>query len=156
DENWKRFDRKPPHVGPETMTGDDKGYASLTADLFPAGKPAAGFSEHRLPYADVAHFAHGPLCDTNTLLDFLRDPNNAARVRRLIRPPFGRFADLARPSRPPRFRNPNESRDGFHDMRMPPYMRDSDQNSLSITYRQYDALMKLLDQLEAKKPRKVA
>jgi hypothetical protein len=30
-------------------------------------------------------------------------------------------------------------------MRMPPYMRDSDALPLSITHRQYDALIKLLD-----------
>jgi hypothetical protein len=34
-------------------------------------------------------------------------------------------------------------------MRMPPYMRDSDQNSLSITYRQYHALMDLIDRIAA-------
>jgi hypothetical protein len=156
DEDFEDFNKKLPHVGPESMTGQDEGYASLTADLFPAGQPAADLHDDQLPYADVAHFAHGRLCDTNTLLDFLRDPKNADRVRRLIRPPFGRFADLARPKRQARFRDPNDSRDACHDMRMPPYMRDSDQSSLSITYRQYDALMKLLDHLEtAKPPRKV-
>jgi hypothetical protein len=30
-------------------------------------------------------------------------------------------------------------------MRMPPYMRDSDANPLSITRRQYDLLMELLN-----------
>jgi hypothetical protein len=132
------------------MTGIDKGYASLTADLFPNGQPAANLNDDQLPYADVAQFAHGPLCDTNTLLDFLRDPKNADRVRQLIRPPFGRFADLAQSKRS-RFRDPRVARDSFHDMRMPPYMRDSDQNPLSITFRQYDALMKLLDRIEMSK-----
>jgi hypothetical protein len=42
------------------------------------------------------------------------------------------------------FRDPRVERDGFHDMRMPPYMRDSDQNSLSITYRQYAAILELM------------
>jgi len=38
-------------------------------------------------------------------------------------------------------------------MRMPPYMRDSDQNSLSITYRQYHALMDLIDRIAAAPPK---
>jgi hypothetical protein len=38
-------------------------------------------------------------------------------------------------------------------MRMPPYMRDSDQNSLSITYRQYHALMDLIDRIAAGAPK---
>ena len=41
-----------------------------------------------------------------------------------------------------------DAEDGYHDS-MPPYMRDSDQNSLSITYRQYHALMDLIDRIAA-------
>jgi hypothetical protein len=36
----------------------------------------------------------------------------------------------------------------MHDMRMPPYMRDSDDNPLSLTWRQYATLMQLVEQLE--------
>jgi hypothetical protein len=146
DPDWKKYE-KPPYVGFESMTGKDRGYARLTAQLFPRGQPAANTAESDLPYADLAHFAHGPLCDTDTLLTFLRDADNAKRVRRLIRPPFGRLAELVGQKRPHRLRDPRTGRDGFHDMRMPPYMRDSDQNALSITHRQYNALMKLLDQI---------
>jgi hypothetical protein len=47
----------------------------------------------------------------------------------------------------PHFRDPRVARDGLHDMRMPPYMRDSDENALSLNWRDYDALMRLLDLL---------
>ena len=33
-------------------------------------------------------------------------------------------------------------------MRMPPYMRDSDENPLSLNWRDYDRLMKFLDLLD--------
>jgi hypothetical protein len=36
------------------------------------------------------------------------------------------------------------SRDGLHDMRMPPFMRDSDENPLALTWRDYDALMRFV------------
>jgi hypothetical protein len=67
------------------------------------------------------------------------------RIARLIRPPFDRFSGLPRRrSSTHEFRDPRNDRDGLHDMRMPPYMRDSDQNSLSITFRQYNALKELM------------
>jgi len=37
-------------------------------------------------------------------------------------------------------------------MRMPPYMRDSDQNPLSITRRQYDALFQFIESLKTAPP----
>ena len=40
-------------------------------------------------------------------------------------------------------------RDGLHDMRMPPYMRDSDAAPLSLTWRQYREVMALIDHLAA-------
>ena len=33
-------------------------------------------------------------------------------------------------------------------MRMPPFMRDSDENPLSLTWREYDMLMRFIDLLE--------
>jgi hypothetical protein len=146
---------KAPHIDERSMTAGDRPYADdLAAALFPypASPPLpSGPQPTPLPYSDLAHFRHGPLCDEDTLIDFLNA--YAERVRDLIRPPFGRFAELAAPkkrnksARP--FRDPRDDRDGYHDMRMPPYMRDSDQNSLSITYRQYHALMDLLDKITA-------
>jgi hypothetical protein len=146
---------KAPHIDERSMTAGDRPYADdLAAALFPYPAPPplpSGPQPTPLPYSDLAHFRHGPLCDEDTLIDFLNA--YAERVRDLIRPPFGRFAELAAPkkrnksARP--FRDPRDDRDGYHDMRMPPYMRDSDQNSLSITYRQYHALMDLLDKITA-------
>ncbi len=134
--------RDHPQVNSESMTAKDKPYADLTANLFPsAPDPRDG----NLPYSDAAHFRHGELCDIETLLDFLSQ--HADQVKRLIRPPFGRFEQLAgnRGSKPnPDFRDPRVDRDQQHDMRMPPYMRDSDTAPLSLTVRQYDALMALV------------
>jgi hypothetical protein len=131
-----------PQVNSDSMTAKDKPYADLTANLFPsAPDPRDG----NLPYTDAAHLRHGELCDVETLLDFLEQ--HADQVKRLVRPPFGRFEQLAghRGSKPnPDFRDPRVKRDQKHDMRMPPYMRDSDSNPLSLTVRQYDALMKLV------------
>jgi hypothetical protein len=150
----------PPHIDEKSMTAaDGPKYADeLAANLFPypaPPPPPSGPQPTPLPYADLAHFRHGPLCDEDTLLDFLGA--YADRVRELIRPPFGRFAELAGPKRKSksarRFRDPRDAEDGYHDMRMPPYMRDSDQNSLSITYRQYHALMDLIDRIAAAPPK---
>jgi hypothetical protein len=151
----------PPHIDDKSMTAGDRPFANLTAQLFPhpAPPPApSGPTPAPLPYADTAHFRHGPLCDEDTLVDFLRA--YAERVRKLIRPPFGRVRDLpeqreTKPNSRRHFRDPRVKRDGYHDMRMPPYMRDSDQNSLSITYRQYHAIMDLLDRIAAPAPRAV-
>lgn len=153
------FHPKLPKTDHKSMTDADRGlprsdihvppYADLTADLFPFPAPKAdrppGF---RLPYAAAAQFAHAKLCDVETLLDFLR--SKPERVKALVRPPFGRFSqysekDLAKSN--PKFRDPRLDRDITHDMRMPPYMRDSDLNPLSLTNRQYDALMDLVDLL---------
>jgi hypothetical protein len=131
-----------PRVNFDSMTAKDKPFADLTANLFPsAPDPRDG----NLPYTDAAHLRHGELCDVETLLDFLEQ--HADQVKRLIRPPFGRFEQLAgnrRSKSNPDFRDPRVARDKQHDMRMPPYMRDSDTAPLSLTVRQYDALMALV------------
>lgn len=65
---------------------------------------------------------------------------------------MGRFSELAgkkRKTTPQRFRDPRVDRDTYHDMRMPPYMRDSDQNPLSITHRQHDALLQFVESLKS-------
>jgi hypothetical protein len=129
-----------PQVNSDSMTAKDRPFADLTADLFASG-PDSG--TNILAYTDVAHFRHGELCDVETLLDFLRE--HADKIERLIRPPFGRFEQLAgRRGRNPDFRDPRVDRDKLHDMRMPPYMRDCDSLPLSLTVRQYDALMELV------------
>jgi hypothetical protein len=136
--------RDRPQVNFDSMTGKDKPPADLTADLFPS---APDPNDSDLPYSDVAHFRHGELSDIEIMLDLFSQ--NATRVRKIIRPPFGRFRQLKKRPHPRSkpsadFRDPRVARDQLHDMRMPPYMRDSDLLPLSITQRQYDALVKLL------------
>jgi hypothetical protein len=134
--------RERPQVNFDSMTGKDKPPADLTADLFPSA-PDPSVSD--LPYSDVAHFRHGELSDIEIMLDLFSQ--NPTQVRKIIRPPFGRFRQLRQHPRNPSadFRDPRVDRDQLHDMRMPPYMRDSDALPLSITRRQYDALIKLVD-----------
>jgi hypothetical protein len=133
-----------PQTDQRTMTREDKPYAKLTAELAP---PTQGSTNPEL-YASIAALAHARLTDVESLIDFLAsDPE---RLRQMLRPPFGRFAEL--PERPPgianrHHRDPRTPRDTMQDMRMPPYMRDSDENALSLTHRQYHALLRLAEEL---------
>jgi hypothetical protein len=145
-------------------------YADLTADIFEYPQQNGGAAGFRLPYSAAAQFAHAKLCDIETLIDFLS--SRGSRVEKLVRPPFGHFAELKkRPTQEPnprfrdsrverdtyhdmRMRDSRVERDTYHDMRMPPYMRDSDLNPLSLTHRQYDALMQYIEFL--KRPNLVA
>ena len=142
-----------------SMTAGDqapgKPFAEITAKLFqsPPGDPNVPpppkqASVDPVPYSTTAHFVHGPLCDLDTLLDKL--VLDYDRIEQLIRPPFGRISELGRSGSARKFRDPRDPRDGRHDMRMPPFMRNSDLNPLSITVRQYVALLELMD-LERKK-----
>jgi hypothetical protein len=143
----KSVSRSPPRIGFGSMTDKDAGYADLTGIAELVEKDTDGVAQS-LPYTDVAHFRHQELCDIEVLLDFLRE--NSERVKRLVRPPFGRFWQLAGRTTPPKsFRDPRVERDQLHDMRMPPYMRDSDSLPLSITWRQYSALITFLDKVGA-------
>jgi hypothetical protein len=136
-----------PQINDKSMTSEDRPPADITADLFPYGDSAASVPE--LPYAATAQFAHAPLCDIETLLDLLR--SRPDHVKSLLRPPFGRFRELdERPGPVPNkeFRDPRVPRDSRHDMRMPPYLRDSDFNPLSLTYRQYQTLKNFMTLLQ--------
>jgi hypothetical protein len=101
-----------------------------------------------LPRADLIIRAHGQLADLDTMVEKLRE--KAERVRRMIRPPYAKIRELQEnPTTPaPSFRDPRVPRDQMHDMRMPPYMRDSDATALSLTHRQYHEVLFLIDQLE--------
>jgi hypothetical protein len=82
------------------------------------------------------------------LLFFLT--SHRERVRAILRPPWAAFPELSpttpHETAPPRERrDPRVARDQMHDMRMPPYMRDSDATALSITRRQYDTIMAAAD-----------
>ena len=147
-----------PRIDERSLTSADRGtnrtdrpppYADLTADMFPyPDNGPTSAPGNRVPYSDAAQFAHAKLSDLDTLIEFLRSEPD--RVKSLIRPPFGRFRQLAerRRGRSEReFRDPRNKRIWPHDMRMPPYMRDSDQNPLSLTKRQYDAIIDFVDLL---------
>jgi hypothetical protein len=133
-----------------SMTGSDRPYADLATTLITDADAVEGNEppNARLPYTEMAKVAHASLTDIYDLLDFMA--TRAGHVRQLVRPPFGRFGQFAvtpgeQPN--PQFRDPRVERDTMHDMRMPPYMRDPDCNPLSLTWRQYQTLMKLVDLL---------
>jgi hypothetical protein len=140
-----------PQIDERSMTEYDKPYVDkIPVELGSSTADAPGWDAARnpLPYAKVVRVAHEPLTDIDSLLDFIRV--HAEHMRKLIRPPFGRFRQFAEHPGPvpsPAFRDPRVVRDTLQDMRMPPYMRDSDENPLSLTWRQYTMLMELIDLL---------
>jgi hypothetical protein len=137
---------KRPHIDFRSMTAKDGDYADITGAFFPDSIETSE-SPQNLQFADLADFRHEQLSDIETLLDLFQDRAKSKHLKELIRPPFGRFKQLPRRAGAPssKFRDPRVERDWLHDMRMPPYMRDSDANPLSITRRQYDLLMELLN-----------
>lgn len=167
-----------PRLGPKTMRAADVPLAELTPDYTPGQgdtRVATSGANDRLPYTQVVQQVHARMADSPVLREFLaRRPD---RVRRIVRPPFARLADLParvgvqkpapvpvgkwdlppeqggtprRPSEgePPRYRDPRNVMDQTYDMRMPPFMRHSMGVPLSITRRHYDLLMGYLDRLE--------
>ncbi|MDX5350648.1 MAG: hypothetical protein LPJ95_08090 [Paracoccaceae bacterium] len=176
DPDWD--DGLSPRLGPKSMRAADAPYAELAPDYTPeAGdtRVSVPAGSERLPFTQVVQQIHARMADSPILREFLaRRPD---RVRRIVRPPFARLADLPRrtgvqppaavpvgkwdlppdqggtPRRPaegdpPRYRDPRNVMDQTYDMRMPPYMRHSMGVPLSITRRQYDLLMAYLDRLE--------
>jgi hypothetical protein len=126
--------------GSEELFGDDR------LQNFPPQQESPSVPEDRLPYASLVREVHAPLADINVLIEFLR--TQAELVRRLIRPPFGRVPELEVNPGPvpnPRHRDPRVVRDQLHDMRMPPYIRDSDNTAMSLSWRQYHELMDLIE-----------
>ena len=134
-----------PAVNRDSMTPRDELFDKNDDLLAPPS------SHERLPYSSVAQQVHAGFADTEDLTLFLR--TNADRIRRLIRPAYPHFRDFhANPSSTqhpdPTQRDPRILRDTMHDMRMPPYMRDSDATPLSLNRRQYDFVMHVLDRLQ--------
>jgi len=143
---------------PGSMTDVDRPLADKIPSVL--GPRAA---DSRLGYTEVAQDTHSEVADIDNMLNLFR--TQADRIRHLLRPPFARIADL--PAQPPdklptdelgprpkqvltpRERDPRVLRDGLHDMRMPPYMRDSDAAPLSLSWRQYREVMALIDHLAA-------
>jgi hypothetical protein len=136
-----------PKTDDQSMTPKDKPYYQPDKGVIPPPTPDA-----RVPFADKAKEVHTPLAEADDLALFLRD--NPALIKRLVRPPYGAFKDLkARPGPTPNpaYRDPRVDRDTLHDMRMPPYMRDSDATPLSLTRRQYKFLLELVEKLKKKR-----
>lgn len=142
-----------PQIDDRSLSREDVPYVDKSPDLLISSAPqeeSISVKRDRLPYKEVSHFVHTPLTDVDTLVHFIR--THAHHLRRLIRPPFGHFEQLLENPSPdsqpnPRFRDPRVVRDKLYDMRMPPYMRDSDENPLSLTRRQYQELMELVNLL---------
>ncbi len=130
---------EPPLANEATMTDADEGYRASERNQLRADAPR--------PYAELARDAHSALTAYPTLMAFLA--RDADRVRRLLRQPYA----LVRESTPAEAlpvagrRRPWDPEAWLHDMRMPPYMRDSDASPLSLTRRQYVQVMSLLDEL---------
>jgi hypothetical protein len=158
-ENQMRFDLHTgdagtdnPRAGKESMTYRDSDYIDKLPTLAPM-EPSYftnGTPNNQLPYTSALPLIHAPLQDREVLIDLLRRQGDY--IKRLIRPPFGRFSEL--PQIPPdaptaRYRDPRVFRDQLHDMRMPPYMRDAARQPLSVTHRQYRLLEALIDYLQA-------
>lgn len=148
-----------PVVGAESMTATDRPLADQVPDVIQEKEPG-----QELAYAPVAHDVHGQLADVDSMLAlFAREGD---RLRRLLRPPYARLKDLPQtaPARlptdkalgpavlAPRERDPRVARDRRQDMRMPPYMRDSDATPLSLTWRQYHAVIDFIARLEKAGP----
>jgi hypothetical protein len=135
-----------PRTNDRSMTPQDPPYYRPDQLPIPPPNPDA-----RVPFHDRAVELHEPKADADDLALFLR--TQSALVKRLIRPPYGAFKELAaNPSATaasdPQHRDPRITRDTLHDMRMPPYMRDSDATALSLTRRQYNFLMDVVDALQ--------
>ena len=141
-----------PKTDGRSMTKEDAPFVDRAPPLMPGQviSDYADLENHtRLPYSEVPTFVHSQFQDGVVLIDFLK--RRREHVRQLVRPPFGtvpQWEDEPSQEPNPSFRDPRVVRDRMHDMRMPPYMRDSNYFPLSLTKRQYDILMGLLDSFE--------
>ena len=144
-----------PRAGGESMTAQDTPYVDRLPVLAPQqpSRFSAGGPDLRLPYTAVVSHVHSALKDEAVLIDFLR--RRADAVEQVIRPPFARMHQM--PADPnaeadPHFRDPRVFRDQLHDMRMPPYMRDANLQPLSLSWRQYDLLIGVIEYLRTTGP----
>ena len=115
------------------------------------GDPAGGDPDTGRPKrSELAVQQHEKLAEPEYLLWFLTE--NADRLRDIIRPPYARVPELA--AAPDQnhglreLRDPRVAHDLSFDMRMPPYLRDSDGASLSITHRQWEVLDRFMSELK--------
>jgi hypothetical protein len=100
-----------------------------------------------LPRSELAQLQHEQMADPEYLVWFFRE--RPERLREIVRPPFAKFRDLkkvfAGPASPYDKRDPRDGACQIFDMRMPPYMKDSDYKALSLTRRQYDQLLEYVN-----------
>lgn len=138
-----------PTVGKNTMTLEDKvgGLCFLSVVGQDALKKNAGqnfYGDIVLARSELARAQHQELADPEYLIWFLLQ--NETRFRQIVRPPFAPVSTLkTEPTTHSArsltgLRDPRIPRDRAHDMRMPPYMRDSDYSALSITLRQWQQI----------------
>jgi hypothetical protein len=139
----------PPYIDGRSMTPDDVGYADdRVRAVVPDARPGT------LRFTPLIQLAHSPLAHDDELFAFLRE--QAERARKMLRPAYGAFDDLAesvKSTDPPAatHRDPRIARDQAHDMRMPPYMRDETASALSLSRRQYLEVLALIDALDARR-----
>jgi hypothetical protein len=137
-----------PLTDSRTMTADDKPYADKVIDLVGENQTTA---HTRLPYANAAQEVHEGLADVENLIDLMRTYKD--RFRNMIRPPYARVHELTETPNnepdPSRLRDARNRRDNAQDMRMPPYMRSDTASSLSLSRRQYNEIMQMLEYLSA-------
>jgi hypothetical protein len=112
-----------------------------------AGQNSSGDVE--LAFSELAREQHQELANAEYLIWFLLQ--NESRFDDIVRPPFARLNEL--PPDPAHhslqhLRDPRNQRDLAHDMRMPPYMRDSDFSALSITRRQWQQIKEFIEELK--------
>jgi hypothetical protein len=142
--------KKMPYTDDNSFRPQDAPFADHKVDEF---IPKHGTPEgSALPWTDLVPLAHDRLADEDELILFLLTATD--RVRRMVRPAYGAFTDLAETVTPdadpdPSFRDPRIARDIQHDMRMPPYMRDEMAQALSLTRRQFEELMAYLASVPA-------
>jgi hypothetical protein len=146
-----------PSMSDDTMTPADKMKGKVLLSDFAKGllEQSAGDDERDvapLVRAEIARQQHQRLAEPDYLISFLLD--NAERFREIARPPYAWIPELGpEPGAddPLELRDPRRPRDMGHDMRMPPYMRDSDFGALSLTRRQWDMVWRYIELLQSKK-----
>ena len=148
-----------PVVGAGTMTKADTPLADQTQTILQAGPQGP-----RLAYWPIATTTHQQLANIDSMLELFK--TSGERLRHLLRPPYARFKDLPatapkalptdRTGLKPRERDPRVARDHQADMRMPPYMTDADGSPLSLSWRQYHAVIDFIARVEAAGPKELA
>ena len=144
----------PPHIDEKSMTAKDQPYADELADVFPT------LPLRLLPVRSRRRclMRTWRISGTGHFATRIRSLISSAPMRTASRPDPSALRPFRRAGRPEEeeqirtsIRDPATLRGRLPRYHMPPYMRDSDQ-SLSITYRQYHALMDLIDRIAAAPP----